>query len=257
MSTRRTRAIRLAGLRLRVLLPVFIVAAALGGAVAGCSTGSAGSMEAQPTAVTGGAGPAAGAVSVPMGSMTMPTAEEVDGHLGRPPGVRQGPPGRLAGGLFLRAGEARCPAVAAVLLRLRRHPASQQPGLLLPAPRGQGHVLVRGACLVLRHLHQDREHGERHARAGPDDGADPGRRRLDVQRRRGARHRHADAARVTGPEAPREGVPAGPSGQRQADAEGGSAANAGAADRDGPTHRLHEGLADRQAQAAPPSLAGA
>ncbi len=78
MSTPRTRAIRIAGLHLRVLLPVFIVTAALGGAVAGCSTGAAGSMEAQPTAVTGGGVTAAGGVSVPMGSMTMPTAQEID-----------------------------------------------------------------------------------------------------------------------------------------------------------------------------------
>ena len=67
--------------RLPAVIPVFIVSLALGGAVAGCSGGTAATTPAS-TAMAGQAtaAPSQGAatVAVPMGSMTMPTADEVN-----------------------------------------------------------------------------------------------------------------------------------------------------------------------------------
>jgi hypothetical protein len=94
MSTHRV-ARRIAGLRRRALLPVVIAALALGGGAAGCSSTSAtmtsasppmaaSSAGASPGAPTSTARPASNAAAptvvavapVPLGSMTMPTADE-------------------------------------------------------------------------------------------------------------------------------------------------------------------------------------
>ncbi len=80
MPTFRSRATRLAGLRVRAIMPVFIVSVALGGAVAGCSGGPSPAMTPGPATATASAAASAApaaAASVPMGSMTMPTADEV------------------------------------------------------------------------------------------------------------------------------------------------------------------------------------
>lgn len=86
MTSSRRRLARLAGLRLRAILPVFIVSLALGSAVAGCG----GSAMSPSTAGAGGA--TAGEAAVPMGGMTMPTAQEVSSTwAARPDYVRQLP----------------------------------------------------------------------------------------------------------------------------------------------------------------------
>jgi hypothetical protein len=61
-------------LRLRALVPVLIVSLSVGGAAAGCSSEAGSSMTEPGAASQGGVTPA---VAVPMGSMTMPTAEEI------------------------------------------------------------------------------------------------------------------------------------------------------------------------------------
>ena len=73
MTTVRPRTARLAGLRLRAVMPVFIASLALGGAVAGC--GGTGDAMATPGSATAPTAPAMAAV--PVGEMTMPTADEV------------------------------------------------------------------------------------------------------------------------------------------------------------------------------------
>jgi len=87
VATLRVLASRPWSRRLGALIPVFIVTLSLGGALAGCSSGSTSSMAPtamagqDPTATASAAPPAAPlaatAPSVPVGSMTMPTAEEV------------------------------------------------------------------------------------------------------------------------------------------------------------------------------------
>lgn len=84
VATIRVPALRPWSRRLGALIPVFIVTLSLGGALAGCSSGGASTMAttavASPDAATAGpvrATPVAGASSVPMGEMTMPTADEV------------------------------------------------------------------------------------------------------------------------------------------------------------------------------------
>lgn len=61
--------------RLRALLPAFIVAIMLGGSVAGCSSGAGPSS--MPAASAVASEGTATTTVVPMGSMTMPTADEV------------------------------------------------------------------------------------------------------------------------------------------------------------------------------------
>jgi hypothetical protein len=84
VATLRVPVLRPWSRRLAALIPVSIVALALGGALAACSSGSASQMPpaAVPTQAAATAQPVTGAPvantsSVPMGTMTMPTAEEV------------------------------------------------------------------------------------------------------------------------------------------------------------------------------------
>ncbi len=73
--------------RLGFLIPVFIVTLSLGGALAGCSSGPASTMA--PTAMVtqdaAAASPATPAAVVPIGAMTMPTADEVTAAWGAQP----------------------------------------------------------------------------------------------------------------------------------------------------------------------------
>ena len=74
MAKSRVLVSRSSALRLRALVPVLIVSLSVGGAAAGCSS-DAGSSMTEPMATTGDwVTPVA---AVPMGSMTMPTAEEI------------------------------------------------------------------------------------------------------------------------------------------------------------------------------------
>jgi hypothetical protein len=82
VATLRVPVLRPWSRRLGAVIPVFIVTLSLGGALAGCSSGSAATMS--PTAKAGQPAtdaPAAAAASpaavVPLGAMTMPTADEV------------------------------------------------------------------------------------------------------------------------------------------------------------------------------------
>jgi hypothetical protein len=86
VATYRIPALRPWSRRLGALVSVFIVTLSLGGALAGCSNGSDESIGAQPTAVSGAAGTSVDAVSVPLGSMTMPTAQEVEATWNARPG---------------------------------------------------------------------------------------------------------------------------------------------------------------------------
>ena len=209
MSTRRTRAIRLAGLRLRVLLPVFIVTAALGGAVAGCSTGSAGSMEAQATAVAGGAGPAAGEVSVPMGSMTMPTTQEIDVTWdARPAYVKALPADWQAAYSFALARPdvlqwLPCYCGCAGIPHRSNLDCFFQGREVKGTFSYEEHASYCDICIETANMANDMlQQGKTmvEIRAAVD---------FDLQRRRGSGHRHADAARVTCPEAPRGRCPRG------------------------------------------------
>ncbi len=73
MSTPRVPSRRPWSRRLWALIPVFIVSLALGGSVAGCSNATQSDMP----AASAVAGADTAAVVVPMGSMHMPTADEV------------------------------------------------------------------------------------------------------------------------------------------------------------------------------------
>jgi len=75
VATSRVPAHRTWSRRLRVLVPAFIVALMLGGSVAGCSS-VAGPSSMPAASAVASEGTATAAV-VPMGSMTMPTADEV------------------------------------------------------------------------------------------------------------------------------------------------------------------------------------
>ncbi|MCJ7711219.1 MAG: PCYCGC domain-containing protein [Chloroflexi bacterium] len=73
MTTPRVPARRPWSRRLWALIPVFIVSLMLGGSVAGCSNATQSDMP----AAAGGAAEGTTTVVVPMGNMTMPTADEV------------------------------------------------------------------------------------------------------------------------------------------------------------------------------------
>jgi hypothetical protein len=80
VATLRVPVLRPWSRRLAALIPVLIVTLSLGGALAGCSSGSASTMAptAMPTQDAAAASPAVAPVAiVPMGAMTMPTADEV------------------------------------------------------------------------------------------------------------------------------------------------------------------------------------
>jgi hypothetical protein len=87
VSSFRHRLARLAGLRLRAVMPVFILSMTLGGAAAGCGSPA---MTTPSAASTGGAVTAE--ARVPMGDMTMPTGAEIGtAWAARPDYVKQLP----------------------------------------------------------------------------------------------------------------------------------------------------------------------
>ncbi len=89
MSTPRVPSRRPRSRRLWALLPVFIVSLGLGGSIAGCSNAAQSDM---PAAAAGAAEGATAAV-VPMGSMTMPTPDEVSTTWAVRPDYVKGLPG--------------------------------------------------------------------------------------------------------------------------------------------------------------------
>lgn len=85
MST--SRPARLAGVRLRAVMPLFLVGMALGGTLGACGSGQPAPAE-RPAAE----GPGAAGAAVPAGSMTMPTAAQAEAAWdARPDYVRQLP----------------------------------------------------------------------------------------------------------------------------------------------------------------------